>query len=98
MEDNEILNEDITNQSNDSDNVVDNVVDDVAEDVTEDAAEVLNNAWQEKFTALTTKYQNAIAERDNIIRQLINNDKIDNTDVTDSIVEKINRQRKFKKW
>lgn len=94
MEDNEILNEDITNQSNDSDNVAD----DVADDVAEDAAEVLNNAWQEKFTALTTKYQNAIAERDNIIRQLINNDKIDNTDVTDSIVEKINRQRKFKKW
>ena len=94
MEDNEILNEDITNQSNDSDNVAE----DVTEDVTEDVAEVLNNAWQEKFTALTTKYENAIAERDNIIRQLINNDKIDNTDVTDSIVEKINRQRKFKKW
>ena len=94
MEDNEILNEDITNQSN----VAEDVTEDVPEDVTEDAAEVLNNAWQEKFTALTTKYQNAIAERDNIIRQLINNDKIDNTDVTDSIVEKINRQRKFKKW
>ena len=94
MEDNEILNEDITNQSNDTGDVTEDVV----EDVTEDVAEVLNNAWQEKFTALTTKYENAIAERDNIIRQLINNDKIDNTDVTDSIVEKINRQRKFKKW
>lgn len=98
MEDNEILNEDITNQSNVTEDVTEDVAEDVTEDVTEDAAEVLNNAWQEKFTALTTKYQNAIAERDNIIRQLINNDKIDNTDVTDSIVEKINRQRKFKKW
>lgn len=64
----------------------------------EDVAKLLNETWQHKFEELSKQYEERLAERDGVIRQLINSGTTDNESNVDSIVEKINNQRKFKKW
>lgn len=64
----------------------------------EDVIKVLNEMWQAKLDKVSEEFRQRLAERDAVIKQLINTGTIDNGDVTDSIVESINRERNFKKW
>ena len=47
---------------------------------------------------MTTDYEKRLAERDYVIKQLITNGKTDNDSKGDTIIDKINAQRNYKKW
>ena len=60
--------------------------------------DVLNASWESKLLKMTTDYEKRLAERDNVIKQLITNGKTDNDSKGDTIIDKINAQRNYKKW
>lgn len=60
--------------------------------------DVINASWESKLLKMTTDYEKRLAERDNVIKQLITNDKTDNDNKGDTIIDKINAQRNYKKW
>ena len=60
--------------------------------------DVINASWESKLLKVTTDYEKRLAERDNVIKQLITNGKADNDNKGDTIIDKINAQRNYKKW
>lgn len=60
--------------------------------------DVINASWESKLLKMTTDYEKRLAERDNVIKQLITNGKTDNDSKGDTIIDKINAQRNYKKW
>ena len=60
--------------------------------------DVINASWESKLLKMTTDYEKRLAERDNVIKQLITNGKADNDSKGDTIIDKINAQRNYKKW
>ena len=60
--------------------------------------DVINASWESKLLKVTTDYEKRLAERDNVIKQLITNGKTDNDNKGDTIIDKINAQRNYKKW
>lgn len=60
--------------------------------------DVINASWESKLLKVTTDYEKRLAERDNVIKQLITNGKTDNDSKGDTIIDKINAQRNYKKW
>ena len=60
--------------------------------------DVINASWESKLLKVTTDYEKRLAERDNVIKQLITNGKADNDSKGDTIIDKINAQRNYKKW
>ena len=60
--------------------------------------DVINASWESKLLKMTTDYEKRLAERDSVIKQLITNGKTDNDNKGDTIIDKINAQRNYKKW
>ena len=52
--------------------------------------------YEAKIEAMKEDYENEIASRDNVITQLLGDNET--AVVTETIVDKINKKRNFKKW
>ena len=52
--------------------------------------------YEAKIEAMKDEYSKEIADRDSVITQLLNGDET--AVITDTVVDKINKKRNFKKW
>ena len=83
------------------DEVVEENTEDVVEEKTEDTlpdlVNKIRNEYEMRIAEMEAKHAAAIADRDEIIKQLISGNPAENVS-RETIADRINNKRNFKKW